>query len=101
MSGYGAIRQQEGFCPLLLISIYFKKRVKAIPSPWCCLICQREGCLFQRHIASMFICYEPPPKESSGKESSPTGFNDAQIKGRDHSQDLIKRSLFVDLLIYL
>jgi hypothetical protein len=52
----------------------------------------------------MFICYEAPPKESSKekkKKTSPTDFNDAQIKGRNHSQDLIKRSLFVDLLIYL
>lgn len=61
---------------------------------------KRRLCVSETHSKHVHMLWTPP-KESSGKESSPTGFNDAQIKGRDHSQDLIKRSLFVDLLIYL
>lgn len=61
MSSYGAIRQQEGFCPLLLISIYFKKRKSyslVLLLPNLSKVC--GGYEFQTH--SMFICYEAPQK---------------------------------------
>jgi hypothetical protein len=56
--------------------------------------------VLESHSWLFHILWNPLKRESSMK-IFPTGFNDVQIKGIYHSQDLIKRSLFVDLLIYL
>lgn len=92
MSSCGAIRRQEGFCRYGCYWLVFTlKRVKAIPSCSSCLICQGRGYMFWRCIAGFFIYSDPPPQRESSIKISPTGFNDAQIKGIYHSQDLIKR----------
>lgn len=92
MSNCGAIRRQEGFCRYSCYWLVFTlKRVKGIPSCQSCLICQGRGFIFQRCIASFFICYEPPPQRESSIKISPTGFNDAQIKAYTTAKISLKR----------
>lgn len=99
MSSYGAIRRQEGFCRYSCYWLVFTfKRVKAAPSCQSYLTCHRWGSVLQRHRTDVYhvVWNHTPPHThkpthaESGMETLPTGFHDAQIKGREHSQDLIK-----------
>lgn len=92
MSSCSAIRWREVFCWYSCYWLVFTlKRVKALPS--CLRLPNLSGTrlhVLEMHSRLFHIFWNRPQRESSIK-ISPTGFNDAQIKGIYHSQDLIKR----------